>query len=131
MIEKDKITYFGLKNNENYASRLKQAYGYIKSEGINSYEEFKEREGLEIGAFTYDEITIFDRIADPKYLESLEVPVDENDPTVIAFKTNPNYGDELANWGTLGETPGRQELIDKGYISYGMTEEESKKHFGL
>ena len=131
MLEYDKVTFFGLKNNENYALRLNEAYNYIKSFGISSYADFEKKEGLKIGAFTYEEITIFDRIADPKYRDSLMGPVDENDPRVMALKGNPNYGDSLASWGTLGETPYRQKLIDDGFIVDGMTKEESNKHFGF
>ena len=129
-INYDKVTYYGIMHNENYASRLKEAYSYLKFLGINTLEEFTTREGLNVGAFTYDEITIFDRIKNEEYCKVLAGPIDENDYRFLQIKDNPNLGDQLASWGTLGKTPNREDLINRGFVVDGMTANEQKRHFG-
>ena len=64
-------TYSIMSKNENYKARLFEAYEYLKRENVSSLEEFKKREDLLVGAFTYDEITIFDRIKNPDYLKEI------------------------------------------------------------
>ena len=105
----DVKTAYLLWENENYKNRLREAYNYLKAEGINSLEDFNNREGLKVGAFTYEEMTIFDRIDnDREYLMMLlstfhicsELQTQKN-------AKNPTYGDELASWGTLNNTQSR------------------------
>ena len=54
--------------NDNYKNRLEEAYNYLKEVGVTSLEDFLNRKGLKDAAFTYDEITIFDRINDKKFV---------------------------------------------------------------
>lgn len=126
-VQRDIKIYTLIKMNENYKSRLKEAYDYIKNVGVESSEDFTTREGLKVGAFTYDEITIFDRIKDEEYLKFLEdvlYALKEG----IEYSKNEKLGDELASWGTLGDTPYREDLIKKGMIIEGLTSDERKKH---
>ena len=126
----DVKTYNILIRNENYKARLLEAYNYLKNEGVKSVEDFTTREGLLVGAFTYDEITIFDRVADREYAKKLTESYDTISKDVQAYVNNPRIGDELASWGRLGETPDRAKLIAEGYILEGLTEEEAHRHFG-
>lgn len=93
-------------NNPNYSERLREAYDYIKAQGITSLKDFESREGLSIGAFTYDEITIFDRIDnDNEYLNMLLMAF-SGMAEYNARAGNPTYGDELARWGNLDNAQG-------------------------
>ena len=125
----DVKTYNVMIRNDNYRARLLEAYNYLKNEGVRSLEDFNNRDGLLVGAFTYDEITIFDRIGDPEYSKKLIGAYDTITVGVASYVNNPNIGDELASWGKLGETPKREEYIEKGYIIEGLTEEEAARHF--
>lgn len=102
--------------NPNYAKRLYEAYKYLKSNNINSLKDFKSSDNLKIGAFTYEEITIFDRIKDEEYAAIISSGFGQIKSHIDAYKDNPNIGDLLASWGTLGSTPYREELFNKGYI---------------
>lgn len=122
-------TFNILKNNDNYRERLHEAYTYLKSEGINSLEDFLSRKGLLIGAFTYDEITIFDRIKDESYYHSLETSLGTINNQMNEYVNDPHIGDRLASFGKLGKTPYREELIRNGYVVDGLTKEEANKHY--
>ena len=124
---KDIRTFYIMSANENYKDRLFEAYEYLKSEGVQSLEDFQTRKGLKVGAFEYTEITIFDRIKDEEYKNvlrdgfySLTSGLDE----IVNDKT---YGDQLASWGTLGNTPYREQMINAGVIIEGLTPEEKAK----
>ncbi len=122
-------TYNILTKNENYKERLYEAYEYIKERGFDTYEKFSTATDNKVGAFTYTEITIFDRLKNDEYRETIA-----NAPFIIDTLTqkaidNPQYGDTLASWGTLGETPFRQKLIDSGDIIHGLTESEIQRKF--
>ena len=127
----DLWTYYGIQRNQNYSDELRDAYDEVKENGITSLEEFLKAKHLKIGRFGYDEITIFDRLEEDEYLKLLSDAISDFSNRVKAYNTKPDYGDELASWGTLGNTPKRAELIKQGYITNGLTDEEQKRHFGL
>ena len=128
-VVRDVETYSVMSQNENYSERLKEAYDYIKSVGIKDVGDFKTREGLLVGAFSWDEITIFDRLQNPEYMEAIR-----HGSILMTSKSfqdkinNPTLGDDLASWGKLGNTPKRGELIQKGFIVEGLTPEEHMRH---
>ena len=66
VILEDMKTYFLISTNENYKTRLKEAYDYVKNLGDI------EKAGKMIGAFTEGELTIFDRIQDESYKKFLQ-----------------------------------------------------------
>ena len=122
-------TIYILYNNENYRNRLQEAYDYIKSERIESIDDFTKREGLKIGAFTYDEITIFDRLKNKEYEQVMRTAFSTVNNLTKENAIDSTYGDKLASWGTLGYTPYRQKLIDEGLIISGLTPEETSKKY--
>lgn len=129
LVIKDIRTYSILSRNENYKERLREAYDYTKSIGVTSVEEFTTRQDIKVGAFEYDEITIFDRIVDPEYTKLLASALFNINNSREAYIDNPRIGDELASWGTLGYTPYREQLILSGCITVGLTEEEKNRHY--
>lgn len=129
-IVSDLETYTVMVQNENYSERLKEAYDYIKSVGVKDLEDFRTREGLLVGAFTYDEITIFDRLQDENYRSVIARASSKLTGQSLQDKiNNPNLGDNLASWGKLGYTPNREKLISEGMIVEGLTPEEQARHF--
>lgn len=122
-------TYSILSRNENYKTRLYEAYEYLKKENVNSLEEFRKRDDLLIGAFTYDEITIFDRIKDQNYLKEISSAIFNINNNREEYINNPNIGDDLASFGRLGYTPKRDKLINEGFIVEGLSSEETARHF--
>ena len=126
----DVKTYNVMIRNENYKARLVEAYNYLRQEGIRSLEDFNSRDDLLVGAFTYEEMTIFDRLGDGEYAKKLITAYDVITEQTQAYIKNPNIGDELASWGRLGETPNRENLISQGFILEGLTEDGAKRHFG-
>ena len=128
-VVRDVETYSVMSQNENYSERLKEAYDYIKSVGIKDVEDFKTREGLLVGAFSWDEITIFDRLQNPEYMEAIRHgSISMTSKSFQDKINNPTLGDDLASWGKLGNTPKRDELIQKGVIVEGLTPEEHMRH---
>jgi len=123
-------TYRIMSGNENYAERLKEAYLELKRLNVNDFEDFSTREDLKVGAFTYQEITVFDRIGSKEYQEVLNDAWFDIHNQTEEYRNNPNIGDQLASWGTLGKTPYREQLIEDGHIIIGLTQEESDQHFG-
>lgn len=128
-IARDFTTYTILTKNQNYKDRLLEAYNYIKAEGVTSVEDFTTRKGLKVGAFEYDEITIFDRLSDKEYEKLLNDTLSQFEIRKD-YLTTPDIGDQLASWGTLGNTPYRESFIRKGLIVEGLTPEEQQRHFG-
>lgn len=122
-------TYNLLIKNENYKERLLEAYEYTKERGFTTYEEFSTAKDNKVGAFTYNEITVFDRLADEEYKNVIATAPFKMDELIERNAKDPQYGDKLASWGTLGKTPFRENLIKKGYIIEGLTAEERAKHF--
>ena len=114
----DALTYIKISNNDNYKERLLEAYYLVKEHGIHSRQEY-DRSNLGIGAFKYSEITIFDRLLDEDYSRSLA-------QFYIKSKEIRNmpkdFGDKLASYGTVGKTPYRDELIEKGYVEVDLPE---------
>lgn len=122
LILRDAITYIKIIKNSNYKERLLEAYHLLKDNGIKSYDQFKNNK-LGIGAFTYTEITIFDRLNDENYmslLASFAIEIDgiENLPK--------DYGDVIASYGTVGRTPYRDEYIEKGFIVAELKDDNKK-----
>lgn len=127
---KDVRTYMLMSGNQNYRERLKEAYDHVKSIGIKDYNDFNTREDLLVGAFGYDEITIFDRLKNNEYYNTLANAASSlNVQTIKPLIDDKTYGDKLASWGKLGKTPYRENLINKGVIVNGLTEEEQARHF--
>lgn len=124
-------TYYIMTGNKNYYERLNEAYLEVKRLNIKDYTDFSTREGLKIGAFTYSEITIFDRIRSSEYEKMLMESWNELHNHTEEYRNKPDIGDCLASWGTLGSTPYREELIDDGYVVNGLTQEEANRHFGM
>ena len=120
----DARTAYILRNNQNFRERLLEAYNYIKAQGVNTLEEFTTRRDLKVGAFTYDQITIFDRLKDEAYKEFIINAFDYVTNMTVEISKDPFFGDKLASWGTLGNTPYRQEMINRGDIVEGLTDEE-------
>ena len=129
VILEDMKTYFLMNNNENYKARLREAYDYIKAQGIVSAEQFGETEGLKIGAFTYGEMTIFDRLQDKAYESFLYDAIRIKD-RYTEYAKNSTYGDQLASWGTLGSTPYREQMISSVPMVEGLTPDEQRRHWG-
>jgi hypothetical protein len=128
---KDIRTYHIMMSNQNYYDRLLEAYNDIKNAGIKNLAEFTSKYNrVPVGAFTYYEITIFDRIKDEEYKRAIESAWFAIQNHSREYVEDPVIGDRLASWGRLGNTPFREELISKGYILEGLTEEEANKHFG-
>ena len=125
LILKDAITYVKLSKNANYKERLLEAYQLLKENNIDTKEKF-ETSNLGIGAFTYSEITIFDRLNDEEYSRALAACYMELRSTE---NMSHDYGDMLASYGTVGKTPYRDLLIMKGHITTGLTEEEKNKYY--
>ena len=131
VVIKDIRTYAIMSQNQNYYDRLLEAYNAIKEAGINTLEQFMSKENtVPLGAFTYYEITIFDRIKDEDYKRSISDAWHEINNHTEEYINDENIGDRLASWGRLGNTPYRDEMIADGLITVGLTEEESAKHFG-
>ena len=120
-------TYEIMSRNENYYNRLKEAHAYLKAEGVLNYEDFSNRKGLKVGAFTYTEMTIFDRFNDEEYKKIVSSGLRKITNHIQEYIDNPTIGDQLASWGTLGKTSYREEMIQNGTIVYGLTEEESTR----
>ena len=102
----DVATYLGIKYNEDYATRLKEAYNLLKSMCMGKKDrqfQIYKSEQSRFGYFRYDEITIFDRIEDPEYLLRLERIARGSD----AIITNPNLGTILAGSSDENESPQR------------------------
>lgn len=125
LVLEDIKTYYMIKNNENFKERLFEAYILVKENQIKSYEEFENCK-LGIGAFTYSQITIFDRISNENYRVLLSQHL-----LSMAGLDNmaKDYGDRLASFGTIGKTPYREKYIKEGYITVGLTEEEKNKFY--
>ena len=123
VILEDMKTYFLISTNENYKTRLKEAYDYVKNLGDI------EKAGKMIGAFTEGELTIFDRIQDESYKKFLQDALSTKERYQEAA-SNKQYGDQLASWGKLGETPFRKQMINNGDIVEGLKPEEQQRHFG-
>ena len=121
----DAVTYAKIRENENYKERLLEAYYTLKGNGVNSLEKF-ESSNIGIGAFTYTEITIFDRLNDEEYaraLSAFKIKLDE-------LKNMPkDLGDRLASFGTVGKTPYRDAYIQRGFVTEGLTDEEKNKFY--
>ena len=125
LILTDAVTYAKISENENYKERLLEAYYILRENNIDSLEKF-ESSDIGIGAFTYNEITLFDRLRDEEYARAL-----------AAFKIKLNevkdmpkdIGDRLASWGRIGKTPYRNGYIKNGFITTGLTEEEKNKFY--
>ncbi|MBR5662520.1 MAG: hypothetical protein IKX00_02570 [Bacilli bacterium] len=124
---KDIRTFYIMTRNDNYKDRLLEAYKYLKEVGVTSLEDFKTRKGLKIGAFEYDEITIFDRIQDEEYKNIISNGYYEIS-SIEDIVNDKTYGDQLASWGTLGYTPYREKMINDGVIIEGLTPEEKQRH---
>ena len=108
-----------ISSNQNYSERLKEAYDHIKDIGIKDYDDFKSREDVLVGAFTYNEITVFDRLKDENYKELLREAVVKLDRHNIQdLIDNKTLGDERASWGRLGYIPFRERYIAKGYSRF-------------
>lgn len=80
--------------NQNYGTKLRDMYKYYKSFKINSYEDFC-KVSYKFGGFTYDEVTIFDRITNSKYRNLLSTTLYQLDNEVMEYVNNPKIGDEL------------------------------------
>lgn len=118
-------TYIKITNNQNYKERLLEAYNLLNENSIENFEEFNDSK-LGIGAFTYNEITIFDRLKDEKYNSILSSYVLE----LSSLSNLPkDLGDRLASWGTIGNTPYRDTYIKEGFLTTGLTEEEKNKYY--
>ena len=119
----DAKNYIMICENDNYKDRLLEAYYLLKKNNINDSETFNNS-NLGIGAFSYFDIMIFDRISDENYkamlsafrLEIMSIP-----------NLSDDYGDKLASYGTIGKTPYREKYIKDGLITEGLTEEEKIK----
>lgn len=125
LILRDAITYLKITKNNNYKERLLEAYYLLKENNIKSYEQF-ENSNIGIGAFTYTEITLFDRIKNENYMSllsafNIEINGLENLPK--------DYGDVLASYGTVGNTPYRDKYIKEGFITTGLTGEEKNRFY--
>ncbi len=127
-IVNDIRTYQIMEQNQNYRDRLYEAYLHIKDMGVETLDDFRTRKGLLLGAFNYYEVTIFDRITDKDYLEVISNAMFTINNCLKDYIENPTIGDSLASWGKLGYTPKRDELISRGDIVYGLTEEEKIRH---
>ena len=86
--------------NKNYGEKLKEAYAKLKASGITTEEEFTNSSGLEIGAFTYYELTYLERIKNPEYLFLLNDGINSIRVGAQIAKENPNLGDELTNFSS-------------------------------
>lgn len=117
--------YMMISSNENYKERLLEAYYVLKENNVNDLETFT-KSNLGIGAFSYSEITIFDRIKDTKYLTMLSSFRLE---LLGILNLSKDYGDKLASYGTIGKTPYREKYIKSGWITEGLTEEEKNKFY--
>ena len=129
VILEDMKTYFLMNNNENYKARLREAYDYVKAQGITTVEDFTSRQGLSVGAFTYGEITIFDRLQDNEYQAFLYEAISTKEK-YKEYAGDSTYGDQLASWGKLGNTPFREQMIKDGTIVEGLTPDEQRRHWG-
>ena len=126
VIISDIRTFQLMSNNKNYLDRLYEAYRYIKKEKITTEEKFEYVEERLVGAFTYQEITIFDRLKNEEYKKILEDSWKTIHHGIEMCIEDKEYGDFLASHGRLGYTPKREELIKNGIYVYGLTEEEAK-----
>ena len=122
-------TYTIMTQNENYYERLLEAYQYIQKMGLDNLEKFKTAKDNQVGAFTFDEITIFERLKNNQYKEIIASALFDINNSLEESINNSHLGDDLASWGTLGYTPKREELIQKGNIIEGLTKEETSKHY--
>lgn len=117
-------TYQIMSNNKNYADRLFEAYQYVKSKKLNTLQKFMEYPDNLVGLFSYQEITIFDRLKDEEYSQIIKESWQTIHRDIDDYIKEPNIGDTLASYGRLGYTPKRVELISKGYIFTNLTDEE-------
>lgn len=104
LILKDAITYAKMNKDDNYKERLLEAYYVLRKKHIKNLEEFQNTD-TGIGAFNYEEITIFDRLVNEDYSRALasfyiELKGLENMPK--------NFGDLLASYGTIGKIQKRK-----------------------
>ncbi len=120
---KDIVTFIKIQQNENYKERLIEAYYELQNYNINSAKEL-ENSNTGIGAFTYAELTIFDRLADEEYYRIISSFIIELNS---ALNIPEDYGDILASYGTIGDTPYREEYIKKGFIKTNKSKKKNKK----
>lgn len=114
-----------MERNENYRERLYEAYVFLKRKQNGELTEQESK--ASIGAFNHHELTIFDRISDKEYLTAISMGLSTITNGLEEWVNNKHIGDDLASWGTLGSTPKRDELIDKGHIIFGITEEDRNR----
>ena len=117
-------TYYIMSNNQNYFDRLFEAYKYIKKEKLNTYQKFITSDNNIVGLFSYEEITIFDRLKNSRYSELIKCSWSELHRDIEESIGNPSLGDDLASYGRLGYIPKRREYIEKGFIVNSLTDEE-------
>ena len=94
-------TYRIMTQNENYKERLLEAYKYVKDMGIDSFYTYASTRH-DVGAFSYAEITIFDRLNDPEYYSVIANGYNMMDMGIEEWINNPHIGDDLASYGKLG-----------------------------
>ena len=124
IIISDIRTFRIMSNNKNYLDRLYEAYQYIKKEKLNTEEKFNSKEDILVGLFTYEEITIFDRLKNEEYKKIISESWNTIHEKLEIIIEDKEYGDNLASHGRLGYTPKREELIRKGVFVNALTEEE-------
>lgn len=119
---KDIETQIKVNNNSNYKERLLESYQVIKYD-LKDKETF-EKSNVKIGAYTYQELTFFERMNNEKYAQLITSSAWD---MISAYKTSistPDLGDKLSSFGNIGKTPYREEYIKNGYI----IEEDNNKH---
>ena len=124
IIISDIRTFRIMSNNKNYLDRLYEAYQYIKKEKLNTEEKFNSKEDILVGLFTYEEITIFDRLKNEEYKKIISESWNTIHEKLEIIIEDKEYGDNLASHGRVGFTPKREELIRKGVFVNALTEEE-------
>ena len=76
-----------------------QIYQYIKKEKMNTKEKFATAEENLVGLFTYEEITIFDRLKNEEYKNLIKDSWQNIHKDIDRYIENPTIGDELASYG--------------------------------
>ena len=116
-----------IRQNENYNLRLHEAYQIFIDNNIESYSMFLDNK-LGIGAFTYYELTFFDKINNPEYEKivtngMLEIMEGKN----WAEKLE-DLGDRLMNTNRVGYTSYRQATVDRSDLVQSLTNDEISEH---
>lgn len=92
-------TYRIMSSNRNYEERLFEAYKYIKKEKLNNKIDYTlHSEQAKTGTFTYEEISIFDRLRNKEYKELIETSWEMIHDQIELYVNDQEIGDRIIGY---------------------------------